>query len=102
MIKHLKNWNLDGSWELTPAYDITHAYNPDGEWTYQHLMAVNGKIAGITRNDLLAVAERFGIGTAEKVLKHVGESVSRWPDFAAHAALDTFEINRIFDHHNIL
>src|SRR3546814_16444718 len=32
-----------GRWELAPAYDVTHAYNPNGEWTYQHLMGVNGK-----------------------------------------------------------
>src|SRR3546814_3072114 len=27
-----------GRWELAPAYDVTHAYNPNAEWTYQHLM----------------------------------------------------------------
>ena len=27
------------SWQLAPAYDVTHAYNPKGEWTYQHLMS---------------------------------------------------------------
>ena len=26
-----------------PDHDVTHAYNPKGEWTYQHLMSVNGK-----------------------------------------------------------
>ena len=42
-------------WQLTPAYDLTHAYNPKGEWTHQHLMAVNGKFADITRSDLLRI-----------------------------------------------
>src|SRR3546814_9109974 len=49
-----------GRWELAPAYDVTHAYNPSGEWTYQHLMGVNGRFDGITRDDLMAVARRFG------------------------------------------
>ena len=29
--------------ELAPAYDLTFAHNPQGEWTDQHLMSVNGK-----------------------------------------------------------
>jgi hypothetical protein len=41
-------------------------------------MAVNGKFSSLTRRDLLAVADRFGIGTAPQVLKHVGEAVSFW------------------------
>jgi len=25
-----------GQWSLSPAYDIVHAQNPNGEWTFQH------------------------------------------------------------------
>ncbi|HLA26714.1 MAG TPA: type II toxin-antitoxin system HipA family toxin [Syntrophales bacterium] len=89
-------------WELAPAYDVTHAHNPQGEWTRQHLMAVNGKFSGISRNDLLAVADRFGIGTAPQVLKQVGEAVSAWPDFAAQAGLGLHEVRRILEHHRVL
>ena len=35
---HTKNFSFvlkEGqSWELAPAYDVTHAYAPNGEWTY--------------------------------------------------------------------
>ena len=89
-------------WELAPAYDITHAYNPQGEWTHQHLLAVNGKFSGITRNDLLSVADRFGIGTAPQVLKQVGEAVSVWPDFSANAGVGPVESRRILEHHLVL
>jgi len=89
-------------WELAPAYDVTHAHNPRGEWTHQHLMAVNGKFFGITRNDLLTVADRFGIGTAPQVLKQVGEAVSAWPDFAAKAGIGPTGIRRILEHHQAL
>ena len=41
--------------ELSPAYDVTHAHNPRGQWTYQHLLSVNGKFSGITRSDLLVI-----------------------------------------------
>ncbi len=89
-------------WQLASAYDVTHAYNPEGEWTYQHLMAVNGVFRGITRADLLSVADRFGIGSAPKVLKQVKDAVSAWPDFAAEAAVNQHEIERIRAHHNLL
>jgi serine/threonine-protein kinase HipA len=89
-------------WELAPAYDVTYAYNPAGEWTFQHLMAVNGKFAEISRADLLAVADRFGIGTAPKVLKQVREAVAAWPDFAGRAGVNTTETNRILGHHSLL
>jgi hypothetical protein len=42
-------------WELASAYDVTHAHNPQGEWTRQHLMAVNGRFSDISRNGLGAV-----------------------------------------------
>ena len=86
-------------WELAPAYDVTYAFNPGGEWTWQHLMAVNGKFTAITQADLLAVADRFGIGTASKVIKKVMESVAAWPDFATQAGVNQEETNRIRDHH---
>ncbi|MGB5195728.1 MAG: type II toxin-antitoxin system HipA family toxin [Candidatus Deferrimicrobium sp.] len=89
-------------WELAPAYDVTYAYNPAGEWTWQHLMAVNGKFADISRADLLAVADRFGIGTAPKVLKKVREAVAAWPDFAGQAGVNTTETNRILERHSLL
>ncbi len=103
---HTKNMSFllreRGKWELAPAYDVTHAFNPKGEWTYQHLMSVNGKFAGISRDDLMGVADRFGIGTATKVLTDVSEAVSSWPDFAKRAKVSQPEITRIKEHHVLL
>jgi serine/threonine-protein kinase HipA len=103
---HTKNFSFllrEGEgWALAPAYDVTHAHNPAGDWTNQHLMAVNGKFTGIDRADLLAVADRFGIGTAAKVLRRVGEAVSAWPDFAAEAKVSLGETRRIREHHRVI
>lgn len=100
---HAKNFSFllreGGAWELAPAYDVIHAYNPNGEWTYQHLMAVNGKFSGITRADLLAVADQFGIGSAPKVLKLVNEAVAAWPEFARAAKVSSAEAARVGSHH---
>lgn len=84
-----------GAWELTPAYDVTFAYNPKGEWTQQHLMSINGKFDGIAKDDLLNVAARFSVPDADKTLGRVLEAVREWPGFAAEAGVQDGEIARI-------
>jgi serine/threonine-protein kinase HipA len=91
-----------GAWELAPAYDVTHAYNPQGEWTYQHLMSVNGKFAGIVPDDLMVLADQFGVGTASRVLAQVSDAVASWPDFAKRAKVSAVEVTRIREHHQPL
>jgi serine/threonine-protein kinase HipA len=89
---HTKNFSFilkEGQgWELAPAYDITHAHNPRGEWTYQHLMSVNGKFDGITRADLMAEADRFGVPKPEELLSDVRSALANWPEHAKEARLD--------------
>jgi serine/threonine-protein kinase HipA len=103
---HTKNVSFllrdGGAWELAPAYDVTHAYNPSGEWTYQHLMSVNGKFAAVSLGDLMVVADRFGVGTARRVLQEVREAVSAWPDFARQANVNPSEVTRVREHHQLL
>jgi serine/threonine-protein kinase HipA len=88
---HSKNFAFrlreGAGWELAPAYDVTFAHSPTSEWTHQHLMSVNGKFKDIQADDLLAVAERFGVGTARDVLATVAKAVRRWPEFAAEAGV---------------
>jgi len=74
-------------WELAPAYDITFAHNPNGEWTSQHLMSVHGKFKDFTETDLLEVSERFAIGTAKRVISNVREAIGQWRDFALEAGV---------------
>lgn len=81
---------------------MTHAYNPKGEWTYQHLMSVNGKFADITWDDLMVVADRFGVGTAARVVTEVRHAISFWPDFAKRAKVSQSEIARVRQHHILL
>jgi serine/threonine-protein kinase HipA len=88
---HTKNFAFllknEDPWALAPAYDVTHAYNPRGAWTYQHLMSVNQKFKDITRGDLLAVADRFGVRRPEVALSDVRAALDNWADFAARAGL---------------
>lgn len=78
-----------GRWRLSPAFDVTLAYNPQGQWTDRHQMSINGKRDGFERDDLLAVAERFRITRprALAILEAVDRAVRRWPDFADQAGV---------------
>jgi serine/threonine-protein kinase HipA len=100
---HTKNFSFilrdQKNWELAPAYDLTFAYNPRGEWTYQHLMSVNGKFDGIERHDFMTLADRFQVGAASRLLAEVKGAVAQWPDFARQAALSPGQIERIASHH---
>lgn len=82
-------------WELAPAYDVTFAHNPKGEWTHQHLMSINGKFKDFSEQDLLAEAERFAIGTAPAVIDQVRAAILRWSVFAERAGLAKAQAQRI-------
>lgn len=75
------------SWELAPAYDISFAHNPNGEWTHQHLMSINGRFKDFARADLLAIANRFGIGSAATVIDQVVSAIALWPTYALQAGV---------------
>jgi serine/threonine-protein kinase HipA len=82
-------------WVMSPAFDVTHAHNPKGEWTAQHLMSVNGRFDEIGREDLLAVADRFGVADAHQALASVRLAVERWTEFAEEADISSSERMRV-------
>ena len=88
---HTKNFSFrlqqGQGWELAPAYDVTFAHNPNGEWTNQHLMSVNGRFKGFERADLLEEAHRFGIGSAPRVIAEVSAALESWQGFADQAGV---------------
>ncbi|MGB4065118.1 MAG: type II toxin-antitoxin system HipA family toxin [Azonexus sp.] len=103
---HTKNISFrlkaNETWALSPAYDITFAHNPAGEWTNQHLMSVNGKFKNFSEDDLLAEADRFKIGTAPRVIRKVREAIRNWPEFALETGVSAAEIGNIGDQHLLL
>ena len=103
---HTKNFAFllreNHPWELTPAFDVTHAYNPEGEWTYQHLMSVNGKFDVVTRADLAAVGDRFGVPRIPTLLDQVTHAVARWAEFASEAGLPAGEADKVAADHRFL
>jgi serine/threonine-protein kinase HipA len=87
----------DGTWSLAPGYDITYAYNPQGAWTHQHLMSVNGRFSGITRKDIIDVADRFGVPAPAAIIDEVEETVNSFPDFAERAQIPRTSVQEILD-----
>ena len=83
---HTKNISFlmdkTGRWRLSPAYDMGFAYNPQGGWTAQHQMTINGKFDNIDRKDLLECAKRNNIKEATDIIDNIIEVASQWPEMA--------------------
>jgi serine/threonine-protein kinase HipA len=100
---HVKNiaflMDRSGTWRLSPAFDVTWAYNPIGPWTSQHQMSINGKRDGFAVEDLMAAARSAGISTmrARTMLQQAHDAVARWPEFASAARVKPDWIGQIAD-----
>jgi serine/threonine-protein kinase HipA len=84
-----------GRWQLAPAYDVTYAFNPHGEWTQRHQLSVNGLFDRITVKDLWAVGEQFAVPGYKRIVREVIAAVADWPSFAAAAGLGLEHTARI-------
>ena len=96
---HTKNISFlmdkDGQWSLSPAYDLSWAFNPSGAWTSKHQMSVNNKWDDIDRDDLFAVAKNVNIRQAEQIVEQVKEAVSQWPKLAKENGIPQNIVERI-------
>jgi serine/threonine-protein kinase HipA len=90
---HVKNiaflMDKSGAWSLSPAFDVTYAYNPAGRWTSRHQMTINGKSDEFTPEDFAAVAQVAGLkrGRPEAILAEVAGAVRNWPRYAKAAGV---------------
>jgi serine/threonine-protein kinase HipA len=102
---HTKNiaflMNQDGSWKLSPAFDVIYSHNPAGAWTHQHQMSVSGKRDRFTLNDLIAVGESISIPKPVEIINTVIDAVGRWPEFAGVAGVNAKTIEEIASHHRL-
>lgn len=83
---HTKNFAFrlkkDGKWELAPAYDVCHAYQPKHQWVSQHALSINGKRTNITKDDLLIVGKSIKYKRAAETIEQISHIVSQWKTFA--------------------
>lgn len=96
---HAKNFSFilrqGDSWRLSPAYDLTFHFHPERAWFDRHCLSVNGKVLGISRQDLLAEASRADIPSAPALFDEVVHGLSHWASFGKEAGLAEAEISRI-------
>ncbi len=83
---HTKNFSFrlkqNAAWELAPAYDVCHAYQPKHKWVSEHALSINGKRTGITKEDLLAVGKSIRHKQAADTIAHIQNIVLQWKTFA--------------------
>lgn len=86
---HSKNFSFlmekDGTWKVSPAYDLTFSSGPGGEQSTTVLG--EGKAPG--RIHLLKLAEKFDIKRSMQIVDEVSASIARWSEFAEEAGVVT-------------
>ena len=89
---HTKNiafvMDKQGTWKLSPAFDLTYSYNPAGEWTSSHQMTINGKRDGFIKEDLIQVGKSISISRPSDFIEEIIETVSHFDNFAEEAGVD--------------
>jgi len=90
---HVKNiaflMDKAGSWSLSPAFDVSYSYNPDGPWTSRHQMSMNGKRDGFTVADFTEFAKVAGLkrGRGKAILQEVADAFFKWEEVAEEAGV---------------
>ncbi|MFA5815754.1 MAG: type II toxin-antitoxin system HipA family toxin [Bacteroidales bacterium] len=88
---HTKNISFlmdqSGQWSLSPAYDVTYAFNQSHKYLSQHQLSVNNKRTGISRGDLFSVAEQMNIKKPKEIIEQIREAIKKWPEYAAMAEI---------------
>lgn len=105
---HVKNiaflMNKEGQWSLSPAYDLTYSYNPEGDWTSNHQMSMNLKRSGFVREDFLECADTisFGRKRANEIIEEVITAIKKWPELAKAVGVKSNIIQDIKTNQRIL
>ena len=98
---HVKNigflMDKQGKWSLSPAFDVTYAYNPDGQWTNRHQMSLNGKREDITLEDFVSLGTVANIKKKKAVdaANQVQTAIKRWSRHAKVAGVSNQRISQI-------
>lgn len=103
---HTKNISFlmdrNGTWSLSPAYDVTYSFNPDGQWTNAHQMSLNGKTDNFTRNDMIEAGKYAGIKKPREIIQRIQEGIANWDGFANEAGVSRKNIKRIRRAHRLI
>ena len=103
---HTKNisflMNSEGKWSLSPAYDVTFAFNPSNFWLKAHQMTINGKKENIELNDVLSLAKNVNIKKPLQIIEQCREAILKWDEFAEKALIPSTQQKEIKSLFNLL
>ena len=96
---HTKNISFlmdrTGQWRLSPAYDVTFAYNPSNFWLAQHQLSINNKRRDISYADLLTVANQMNIKKGKEIIQQQQEVIRNWNSYGVDAGIPVAQIKAI-------
>ncbi len=95
---HLKNFTFiyDKTWQLAPAYDLTYPLNVMLNFhSVSRALSINGKRSGITRSDLLKIAETYTIKNAKGCIDEIVEASKKFRFLAAATGISEQIISKI-------
>jgi len=105
---HVKNFSFlmdrKGKWSLSPAYDMSYAYDPTGTWIQEHQMLLNGKGKDFSYEDLFECGKKMDIKTPKinAIIKKVYDVVSNYPSYAKEADLPQEVIDELMSNFVLL
>ena len=86
----------DGTWQLSPAYDLTPVFDPvDHQPVRKHHLSLGGQCEEITPYDLLRFARENGIRRSTTILHDVVNALRQFRHFAQKFGVSEIWTNRI-------
>lgn len=97
---HHKNFtfimNRQGTWRLSPAYDMTYIFDTGGYLpNKEHCLMIGGKLRDITHEDIIAFAGDTGIRAPESIIRKVAAAVASFRQLAEKNIVKSEWIGRI-------
>ena len=84
---HVKNVSFlmdkNGVWRLSPAYDVTFAYDSSNMWLKAHQMLINGKSSDISYDDLIKCGINMGVSKrkCDAIISYIEDVAKRFSDY---------------------
>ena len=97
---HNKNFSFimdeDGTWRLSPAYDITYVISRGGYLPNEdHCMFIRAKLSGVTRSDIIDFARDNGIRRPDAIIRDVASSLKDFRQIALRHCVAEEWIGRV-------
>ncbi|HIP30675.1 MAG TPA: type II toxin-antitoxin system HipA family toxin [Sulfurospirillum arcachonense] len=91
---HTKNFGFlmdkSGKWTLSPAFDMTYSYDPNGKWTRVHQIKLRNKQDNFTKEDIIEFGKYCNLSEKQS-LEILAITMKEFLSFEAYA--DEFKVD---------